>query len=122
MEQLADLAKGLEIIDPFLRHHDFEFDIYENFKDAGGHFTFVKYKNERKKFILGYHFSIGQVIYQFDNLQLSHDLYLDKLGFADKKQFQDIQTDDKFLGFRNILYDFQFLVDDFFKGKCLRLK
>ena len=82
----------------------------------------MNYKNGIKEFHLGYHFSIGHVVYQFDNFAVSHDFYLTKLGFADKKLFNDAQTADKILAFSNILHDFDFLVDDFFKGECIRLK
>ena len=122
MPSSIDLTKGLEILEPFLIQHDFGFDNYETFKVSKGQFTLAKYKNECKEFILGYDFSIGQVVYQFDNLAVSHNFYLDKLGFAKKKQFQDIQSDDKLLPFTNILHDFEFLVEDFFKGECIRLK
>lgn len=122
MELLVNLEKGLEVIEPFLRRHDFGFKDYENFKDSNGHFTFVKYKNGVKEFHLGYHFSIGHIVYQFEDLAVSHDFYLNNLGFADKKMFNETQTDDKLLAFSNILHDFNFLVDDFFKGGCARLK
>ena len=122
MELIASLEKGLDIIEPFLKRHDFGFRDYENFKSSSGRFTFVKYKNGLKEFHLGYHFSIGHVVYQFDKFEVSHDFYLNQLGFADKKLFNDIQTDDKLLAFSNILHDFNFLVDDFFKGECIRLK
>jgi len=122
MELITNLEKGLDIIEPFLKQHDFGSKGYENFKGSAGHFTFVKYINGHKKFHLGYHFSIGHVIYQFDNISVSHDFYLNKLGFAEKKKFNDTQTDDKLLAFSYLLHDFNFLVDDFFKGECLRLK
>lgn len=122
MEQLAILEKGLDIIEPFLKRHDFGFMDYENFKSSSGRFTFVKYKNGLKEFHLGYHFSIGHVVYQFDDFAVSHNFYLNKLGFADQKLFKDAQTDDKLLAFSNILHDFDFLIDDFFKGECIRLK
>jgi len=91
-------------------------------KSPTSHFLLTKYKKDRKEFILGYHCSIGQVVYQFDDLAVSHDFYLDKLGFAKEKQFQDIQSKYKFLAFENLLHDFNFLVDDFFAGECIRLK
>jgi len=119
---LADLTKGIEILEPFLKHHDFGFKGLEEFRGVGRHFTLAKFKNERKEFILGYHFSVGQIVYQFDNLSVGHDFYLDKLGFGNKKKFQDVQTEDKLLPFQNLLSDFDYLVEDFFKGECLRLK
>ena len=122
MQISTDLTKGLEILEPFLKVHDFEFKNQEDFKSPTSHFLLTKYQKDRKEFILGYHCSIGQVVYQFDNLAVSHDFYLDKLGLAKKKQFQDIQTSDKLLPFENILHDFNFLVDDFFAGECNRLK
>lgn len=122
MQISTDLTKGLEILDPFLKQHNFGFDNYENFKGSSGQFTLAKYKNKCKEFILGYDFSIGQVIYQFENLSVSHDFYLDKLGYTEKKKFQDVQTNDKLLSFTHLLYDFELLVDDFFEGECIRLK
>jgi hypothetical protein len=122
MDLLTNLEKGLEVIEPFLNQHDFGFKDYENFKSSSGHFTFVKYVKGQKEFHLGYHFSIGHVVYQFEDLAVSHDFYLSKLGFADKKMFSDTQTDDKLLAFSYILHDFNFLVDDFFEGECTRLK
>ena len=121
-EPLADLATGIEILEPFLKHHDFDFKGFEDIKGPGRHFTFAKFKNERKEFILGYHFSVGQIVYQFDSLTIGHDFYIDKLGFAGKRMFQDIQTEDKILPFQHILSDFDFLVEDFFKGECIRLQ
>jgi len=122
MELLASLDKGLDILEPFLNRYDFRVKEYENFKDSGNRFTFVKYKNEQKEFHLGYQYSIGHVVYQFENLAVSHDFYLNKLGFRDKKLFNEVQTNDKLLAFSHILHDFKFLVDDFFKGECIRLK
>ena len=109
-------------MEPFLAQYNFDFDNYENFKGSSGHFTLAKYKNKNKEFILGYSFSIGQIVYQFEDYAVSHDFYLDKLGYAFKKKFQDFQTNDKLLSFTHILYDFELLVDDFFEGECIRLK
>jgi len=122
MELLADLEKGLEVIEPFLERYDFGYKEYDNFKGSRGRFTFVKYKNGPKEFHLGYHFSVGHVIYQFDKYAVSHDFYLKKLGFTNKKQFNEVQTDDKLLAFSHILHDFDFLTVDFFTGDCTRLK
>jgi len=122
IEPLADFEKGIKILEPFLTHYDFDFKGFEDFKESGRHFTFAKFKNERKEFNLGYHFSVGQIIYMFDSLTIGHDFYLDKLGFAGKRMFQDIQTEDKILPFKHILSDFDFLVEDFFKGECIRLQ
>jgi len=122
IEPIADLVKGIEILEPFLKHHDFVFKGFEDFRGEGRHFTLAKFKNERKEFILGYHFSVGQIVYQFDNLSVGHDFYLDKLGFGNKKKFQEVQTEDKLLPFQHILSDFDYLVDDFFKGECIWLQ
>jgi hypothetical protein len=122
MELLANLEKGLDILEPFLKRHDFGLKDYENFKGPSNPFTFVKYKNGLKEFHLGYHFSIGYLVYQFDNLAVSHDFYLNKLGYAYKKLFNDTQPKDKLLAFFNIRHDFNFLVDDFFQGECTKLK
>jgi hypothetical protein len=121
MEPLIDLTKGLEILEPFLGRHGFALDNYENGKGSGGQFTVATFKNGRKSFIIGYRFSIGELGYQFDNFQVGHTFYLDHLGLADKKKFPDFQSDDKLLGFRHILYDLDFLVDDFFNGSCDKL-
>ena len=119
---MADLEKGLEILEPFLKLYDFDFKGFEDFRGAGRHLTLAKFKNERREFILGYRFSVGQIVYQFDNLSVGHDFYLDKLGFGSKKKFEGVQTDDKLLPFKYILSDFDYLVEDFFRGECQRLK
>jgi len=121
-EPLADLEKGIEILDPFLKQHEFRFHGFEDIKGSGRHFTLAKFKKERKEFILGYRFSVGQIVYQFDNLSVGHDFYLDKLGFGSKKKFESVQTEDKLLPFKYILSDFDYLVDDFFKGECIQLQ
>jgi hypothetical protein len=121
MEQLKDLTKGLEILEPFLGRHGFKFDNYENGKGSGGQFTVATFKNGRKSFIIGYRFSIGELGYQFDNFQVGHPFYLDHLGFADRKQFPGFQSDDKLLAFRHILHDLDFLIEDFFNGTCEKL-
>lgn len=121
MQPLTDLTKGLEILEPFLVRHGFTFDNYENGKGSGGQFTVATFKNGGKRFIIGYRFSIGELGYQFDNFQVGHTFYLDHLGFADKKQFPNFQSDDKLLAFRHILHDLDYLVDDFFDGSCDKL-
>ncbi len=121
MQPLKELTNGLKILEPFLRHHGFKIDNYENGKSSGGQFTVATYKNGRKKFIIGYRYSVGELGYQFDNIKVGHIFYLDQLGFADKKQFPDFQSDDKLLAFRHILHDLDFLIDDFFAGPCVKL-
>jgi len=122
LEPLADLEKGLEIIEPFLKLYDFGFKGFEDFRGEGRHLTLAKFKNKRREFILGYRFSVGQIVYQFDKLSVGHDFYLDKLGFGNKKNFQDVQTEDKLLPFKYILSDFEYLVEDFFEEECIRLQ
>jgi len=122
LEPLAGLEKGLEILEPFLKLYDFGFKGFENFRGEGRHLTLAKFKNKRREFILGYRFSVGQIVYQFDKLSVSHDFYLDKLGFGSKKKFEGVQTEDKLLPFKYILSDFDYLVDDFFEGECIRLQ
>lgn len=121
MQPLTDLTKGLEILEPFLFRYGFTFDKYENGKGSGGQFTLATYINRSKKFVLGYRYSIGELYYQFETFKVGHTFYLDHLGFADKKQFPDFQSDDKLLAFRHVLHDLNFLVDDFFVGSCTKL-
>jgi len=122
MQPLQDLTKGLKILEPFLAQYDFGFESNENFKGSSGHFTLARYKNKSKEFILAYDFSIAKIVYQYDDFVVSHDFYLDKLGYAYNKNFHDFQTNDKLLPFTQILYDFEFLVNDFFEGECIRLR
>jgi hypothetical protein len=121
MQPLTDLVKGLEILEPFLTRHAFAFDNYENGKGSGGQFTNAYFKSGLKKFVIGYRYSVTELYYQYDSFKVGPAFYLDHLGFADKKQFPDFQSDDKLLAFRHILHDFDFLVDDFFNGSCDKL-
>jgi len=121
VQPLIDLTEGLEILKPFLARHSFTFDNYENGKGSGGQFTVATFKNGRKRFIIGYRFSIGNLCYQFDGLQVGHAFYLDYLGLSNKRQFPDFQSDDRLLAFQHVLNDLYFLVEDFFYGSCVKL-
>src|ERR1035437_3010833 len=122
MQLLKELASGLETLQPFLNGYGFEFEDYYIKKDLNGNFAFASYTNGRKKLSIDYRFSIGQVLYRFDNSIVSHPFYLDQLGFADKKQHKGFLLLNNQEEFKYILHDFEFLVDDFFKGECIKLK
>jgi len=109
-------------LEPFLKRQGFVLDNYKKEENAEGHFIVASFKNERKKFIINYKDSIRQVIYQFDISIVWHDFYLDQLGLADKKQPLNFQSNNKFIAFKHILEDFEFLVSDFFNGDCIKLK
>ena len=117
-----DLKKRLEILTPFLTTHDFELDSFLSGKDLDDDFAIVSFKKERKQFIIDYRFSIGQALYKFDNSIISHPFYLNQLGFENKIWHEDFLSDERLEGFRQILRDFEFVVDDFFKGECHKLK
>ena len=122
MNPSTELKYGLEILEPFLMRQNFVFDNYENGKSPTGLFTVATYKNKQKKFSIKYRTSIRQVIYQFDKSKVCHDFYLDKLGLADKKQLLNFHPANELLSFKHILDDFEFLVEDFFDGKCVKLQ
>lgn len=117
-----DIKKGLEILTPFLTTHDFELDNFLSGKDMDEDFAIVSFKKERKKFIIDYRFSIGQALYKFDDSIISHPFYLNQLGFENKVWHKDFLSDDRLEAFKQILHDFEFVVDDFFKGECNKLK
>ena len=118
---LKGLAKGLEIIDPFLVGHGFKFEDFNINNGEDGKFAHASYINENKKFIIDYRFSIGEVLYQFEDSTISHPFYLDQLGFADRKLHKDFLIENNLEAFNYILHDFNFLIEDFFEGDCIKL-
>lgn len=122
MQPLPHLLEGLKILEPYLFEHGFTLDNFENGKGSGGQFTNATYTKDKRKFIIGYRYSIGVTSYQYSSSIVTHDFYLDNLGFADKKMFPDFQSDDYLQSFRHILHDFTFLEHDFFVGDCKELK
>ena len=122
METLTDLEKGIEILMPFLMQHHFVFNKFESSIFTDGYLTQVKFTNKNKEFIIGYRSSVGYLVYKIDNFKVSHDFYLDKLGFAEKRMFKATQTENRLVVFENILHDFEFLTEDFFDGACTQLK
>ena len=122
MERIKNLTKGIETIDPFLKGYGFKFEDFQFNKDSDGNFAFASYRKENKKFLIDYRFSIGQVLYQYNNCIASHPFYLDHLGFADKKLHKDFISDYQNEAFAHLLHDFEYLVDDFFTGECIKLK
>lgn len=122
MQLIKELTKGLEIIEPFLKSYGFELDEYGVEKKSEGHFAIATYKSESKKFIIDYRFSLGQILYQYDNSIASHPFYLDNLGFKDKKLHKGFISAIQLEEFNRILHDFEYLTDDFFKGECIKLQ
>ncbi|HEX7412483.1 MAG TPA: hypothetical protein VF411_00455 [Bacteroidia bacterium] len=122
MESVTDFKKGIKILEPFLKQHGFELHNYENTEDWSNLFTIATYKNGRKEFIVRHLPLIGQVFYQFDKSKLFHNFYLNQLGFADQNKFINHRRGENLTSFTDILYDFEFLIDDFFKGECTKLQ
>ena len=122
MKPLKELTQGLQILEPFLVNHGFEFDNYENVENFVGIFNIATYKKENKKFIINYLPTVGRIDYQIDDLKTYHDFYVDQLGYADKRNFHGFMEGNKLLAFQHILQDFDFLIDDFFEGNCTKLK
>jgi len=122
MQLIQELTNGLKILEPFLKGYGFELDEYGVEKKPEGHFAVATYKNKSKKFIIDYHFSVGQVLYQYENSIASHPFYLDNLGFEDKKLHKGFISVVQHEEFNHILHDFEYLTDDFFKGECQKLQ
>ena len=132
----VNLKNGIKILDPFLKEYGFELYSYEKTEDWRNLFAIATYKNKTKEFIVKHLHPIGQVFYKFDKLKIHHNFYLDKLGFKNKKKFINFWDEDFRFGglqkkkkwnedvnaFTNILYDFDFLIIDFFEGECIKLK
>ena len=72
MQPLKDLTEGLKILEPFLKRHGFTFDNYKNDKGSGGLFTVATYRCGRKRIIIGYRYSVGELAYQLDNFIVGH--------------------------------------------------
>ncbi|HEV8081963.1 MAG TPA: hypothetical protein VGP55_02120 [Chitinophagaceae bacterium] len=122
MTPSSEFIAGLKILEPFLFQHGFKLDYMKTQQSSGGQFTNAAYINGKKKFIIGYRYSVGLLDYQFENSTVMHNFYLDGLGYADKKQYPDFQNEDLQSSFRHILADFEYLKDDFFIGHCIELK
>ncbi len=121
MTPSTEFIEGLKILEPFIFNYGFKVDNIKTEQASGGQFTNATYTNGKKKLVIGYRYSIGELYYQFDNFKVGHTFYLDHLGFADKKQFPDFQSEDKLLAFKHILHDLDFILGDFFKGQCTKL-
>jgi hypothetical protein len=122
MTPSSEFLEGLKILEPFLFNYGFKLDSMETQQSSGGQFTNATYINEKKKFIIGYRFSVGRLDYHFDNSVVMHNFYLDGLGYADKRQYPNPQSEDLQTSFRHILADFEYLKNDFFVGQCVELK
>jgi len=121
MESLINFKIGLEILEPFLIKHGFYIDNFKNGLDSHEQFLESTYKNGNKKLVFIFRLSLRQVVYQYENSSINHDFYLDQLGFADKRRLKDVQFDDKLQPFKNVLLDFEYLLEDFFDGECTKL-
>ena len=126
MTPSTEFIEGLKILEPFIFNYGFKLDNIKTEQASGGQFINATYTNEKKKFIIGYRYLISRLEYEFENSIVSHNFYLDELGFTDKRQFPkpypNFENEDLQSSFRNILSDFEYLKDDFFIGQCVELK
>ncbi len=126
MTPSTEFIEGLKILEPFIFNYGFKLDIIKTEQASGGQFTNATYTNGKKKFIIGYRYLISRLEYEFDNSIVSHNFYLDELGFTDKRQFPkpypNFENEDLQSSFKNILSDFEYVKDDFFNGQCIELK
>lgn len=122
MPTSIELKKGFEILEPFLKLHSFELECYEYGFGIGEEFTIGTYKNGEKRFIVSLLSQIGEVTYQYKDLKVYHQYYLEILGLGVKKKFLDFNTYNRPDAFNNILFDFEFLVEDFFNGSCKKMQ
>jgi len=122
MTPSSEFIAGLKTLEPFLFNYGFKLDNMETQQASGGQFTNATYINGKKKFIIGYRYSVGRLDYHFDKSVAMHNFYLEGLGYADKIQYPNSQSEDLQTSFRHILADFEYLKDDFFLGQCVELK
>lgn len=122
MTPASEFIAGLKILEPFLINYGFKLDNMETHQGSGGQFTNATYINGKKKFIIGYRYSVGRLDYHFDKSVAMHNFFLDGLGYADKMQYPNSQSEDLQTSFKHILADFKYLKDDFFLGQCVELK
>jgi isopentenyldiphosphate isomerase len=118
---IKELSQGLKTIEPFLNGYGFDFEDYRIDKGQDGHFTYASYRKGNKRFLIDYRFSIGQVLYQYENSIVSHPFYLSQLGYADNRKHNKFILEHHLKAFKNILHDFEYLIDDFFEGECTKL-
>lgn len=122
MTPSSNFIEGLKILEPLLFNYGFKLETMETQQSSGGQFTNATYINGKKKFIIGYRFSVGRLDYHFDHSVVMHNFYLDELGYADKRQYSNSQSEDLETSFKHILADFEYLKNDFFVGQCEELK
>lgn len=122
-----ELKKEIEILEPFLKKHDFELKRYEKTNEEWRNlFAVATYKNGKKQFIIKHIQPIIQVFYQFDKHKVHHSFYLKQLGVVGSFECSEIKNfyeeKDTKKDFANLLHDFLFLVEDFFHGECVKLQ
>ena len=122
MTPSSKFIEGLKILEPFLFSYSFKFDNMETQQASGGQFSNATYINGKKKFIIGYRYSVGRLDYHFDKSVAMHNFYLEGLGYTDKMKYPNSQSEDLQTTFRHILADFEYLKDDFFVGQCVELE
>ena len=122
MTPSSEFIAGLNILEPFLFINGFKLDNMKTQQASGGQFTNATYISGKKKFIIGYRYSVGRLDYCFKKSVVMHNFYLDGLGYADKMQYPNSQNEDLQTSFKHILADFEYLKDDFFVGQCVELK
>jgi hypothetical protein len=110
------LRQGVQILDPVMRAHGFEYGDGSTGACSGGPFVSGEFVRGDRRLELHFRFSLGLVTYHIGRDALRHELYMRALLGPNLGNRYPGFSDDTIEGFRGLRYDLETFAGDFLSG------
>lgn len=110
------LLRGVEILDPIMKRHGFEFVLGKAGRGSGGNFASGKYVKDNRILEIHFRHTLGLVTYHIGPDSLRHEIYMRaSLGKNGGNRYPCF-SDDPLEGFRVLRSDLENYCSDFLEG------
>ena len=110
------LAKGVEILDPVMNRHGFQFVRGVSGTSSGGQFANGEYVKADRKLEIHFRDSLGLITYHIGTDQMRHEVYMRALLGKDGGNRYPGFSDDPIDAFRDLSADLGTYCSDFLEG------
>jgi len=116
------LLKGVEILDPIMKRHGFEFVLGKAGRGSGGNFATGKYVKGNRILEIHFRHTLGLVTYHIGRDSLRHEIYMRALLGKNGSNRYPCFSDDPLDGFRALRSDLENYCSDFLEGNGERFR
>jgi len=110
------LQRGLDLLDPVMRAHNFSYAEGPSGRSSGGYFASGAYSRDDRKLEIHYRYGVGLITYHVGASSLRHEVFMRALlGPEGGNRFPGFSVE-PMDAFRDLQYDLQTYTGDFLSG------